>query len=353
MKMDDIAVFIEKYGMGHIVAATQNGRLINLLIDPPDLNDGSQMGSIVTAMLNEPKKGINGRFVTLPNNKKGFLKDPIDSRTHSLIPVIVGLAVESHKAQPVTSKLLFKGRYVILTPGRPGINISRRIKCEIKRNDILRVLSEVRLILPEKCGLIVRSLAIDAEPFDIILETKEKLNQYELILNNESSEPRIVIGPKKARERAIVDWEYAHPRSIIEERSCFDRFSIWEQISKFLLDKVELENGGFILIELTSALVAVDVNTGSDLSYAGALKTNLFAMKELPRQLEIRGIGGKIVVEFAPLKKNDRIKIESELKTALKFYNSQCTVVGWTKLGNLELQKKRDKQPISKLLHCN
>ena len=100
-------------------------------------------------------------------------------------------------------------------------------------------------------------------------------------------------------------------------------------------------------------MVAVDVNTGSDLSYAGALKTNLFAMKELPRQLEIRGIGGKIVVEFAPLKKNDRIKIESELKTALNFYNSQCTVVGWTKLGNLELQKKRDKQPISKLLHCS
>ena len=80
LKMDDIAVFIEKYGTGHIVAATQNGRLIDLLIDPPDLNDGSQMGSIVTVKLNEPKKGINGRFVTLPNNKKGFLKDSIDSR---------------------------------------------------------------------------------------------------------------------------------------------------------------------------------------------------------------------------------------------------------------------------------
>ena len=100
----------------------------------------------------------------------------------------------------------------------------------------------------------------------------------------------------------------------------------------------------------TSALIAVDINTGTDVSYAGALKTNLLAMRELPRQLEIRGLGGKIVVEFAPLSKKDRAKIETELNKALEKYNSKSMVVGWTKLGNLEIQKKRSKLPIFEAL---
>ena len=72
------------------------------------------------------------------------------------------------------------------------------------------------------------------------------------------------------------------------------------------------------MIETTSALTAVDINTGADVSYAGALKTNLLAVRELPRQLEIRGLGGKIVVDFAPLSKKDRSKIEFELIKELK-----------------------------------
>jgi Rne/Rng family ribonuclease len=148
----------------------------------------------------------------------------------------------------------------------------------------------------------------------------------------------------------MQEWSFSEPHLVIEELSCFDQFGIWEQISEFQSSKVNLENGGFLMIEPTSAFVAVDINTGSDITYSGALKTNLLGMKELPRQLTVRGLGGKIVVEFAPLSKKDRSKIEIQLKKALDKARTECIIVGWTSLGNLELQKKREKQPISETL---
>ena len=184
----------------------------------------------------------------------------------------------------------------------------------------------------------------------LIEEVKEKMQLYSIILNDNLSEPKVLVAPFKARELAMVEWSFSETHSIVEEPSCFDQFGVWEQISEFLQSRVSLENGGFLMIEPTSALVAVDINTGSDVSYAGALKTNLLGVKELPRQLKVRGIGGKIIVEFAPLSKRDRPKIEIEFKKALEKTRIECIVVGWTKLGNLELQKKRDKQPIIEIL---
>ena len=348
--MSEFLVLVEEYGTGHAVAAVKQGILIDFLIDASDPEECSLVGSIMAGKLNQPQKGINGTFVTLPGNKMGFLRGKQNATEHSIVLVYSGISAEAHKAQPLSTKLLFKGRYIILTPERPGINISRKIKSADKRKALCEGLVKFEDSLPDGCGIIIRSEASTADLKDIIQEIEEKLLQYALVLKDDLSKPRVIIEPIKARERAILDWNYAEPALFIEEDSCFDAFGVWEQVSDFLKTRVVLENGGFLMIEPTSALVAVDVNTGSDLSYAGALKTNLLAMKDLPRQLEIRGLGGKIVVEFAPLSKKDRLKVETELKTALQSYKSKYVLVGWTKLGNLELQKNRQKQSISDIL---
>ena len=348
--MSDFTILVEEYGTGHAVAAIKNGMLIDFLIDPKDKNESSLVGSIVTVKLNAVKKGINGTFVTLPGEKKGFLKGRHNLQAHSILPVYIGVTNDAYKAQPVSRQLFLKGRYVILTPDRPGINLSRKISSEDIRNNIQDALSKFEFSFLNKLGLIVRSQAAHVTIIDLIKEVEEKMAQYNLIIEDNLSEPRTIIPPLKARDFAMLEWNYVEPYSYIEEESCFDRFSIWEQLYGFLRSRVDLQNGGFVIIEPTSALIAVDINTGSDVSYAGALKTNLFAMKELPRQLEVRGLGGKIIVEFAPLFKSDRIKIEAELQKALKKYKTQCILVGWTKLGNLELQKKRDKKPIAQML---
>ena len=348
--MSKVTVLIEEYGCGHAVAAVENGSLIDFLIDPFDENECSLVGSVMLARLGEFQKGINGTFVALPDNKTGFLKGNHAFARHSLVPIYVGLVAEPQKAQPVNSKIVLKGRYMILTPDKPGINISRKITSQALREDIKLVLESLSSIVPDNCGIIVRSKVTKAQIIDLVDEIQEKILQYKSILNDKSLAPRVLINPLKARDVALLDWDFDESFSCVEEEYCFDSFGIWEQLAEFLINRVYLDNGGFILIEPTSALVAVDVNTGRDGSYAAALKTNLLAMKELPRQLEVRGLGGKIVIEFAPLSKKDRVKVENELHKALRRYKTECLVVGWTTLGNLELQKKRVKPPILGIL---
>ena len=350
LKLTNFIILIEEYGSGHAIAALEKGKLIDFLVDPIDEDRASMIGSIMSARLNNTIKGINGTFVTLPEGKKGFLKGLHKLPPHSIVPVYIGTNTERHKAQPVTTKLILKGRYIILTPGSSGINISRTIKSELVRKKIFDGLSALEKELPKECGVIVRSQAEGTDMSNLIQEVRDKLYQYNNVLKDDFSELKVLVSPFKVRELAILEWRFPEVHSIIEEASCFDRFGVWEQISQLILSRVPLENGGFLMIEPTSALVAIDVNTGSDVTYAGALKTNLLGVKELPRQLKIRGLGGKIVLEFAPLSKKDRQKIETELKKALDQTRTECIVVGWTKLGNLELQKKRDRLPIAEIL---
>ena len=87
-------------------------------------------------------------------------------------------------------------------------------------------------------------------------------------------------------------------------------------------------------------------------AYTGgaALTANLEAARELPRQLRLRGLGGQVIVDFAPLRKSDRKRIEEALKTAFRRDPIETTLAGWTPLGNFELQRKRERRPLSELL---
>ncbi|HVH03818.1 MAG TPA: ribonuclease E/G, partial [Amaricoccus sp.] len=88
------------------------------------------------------------------------------------------------------------------------------------------------------------------------------------------------------------------------------------------------------------------VNTGRDASPAAALKANLAAAAELPRQLRLRGLGGQVTVDFAPLARADRPRIERALAAALRDDAIDTTVLGWTPGGHLELQRKRARRPL-------
>jgi Rne/Rng family ribonuclease len=92
--------------------------------------------------------------------------------------------------------------------------------------------------------------------------------------------------------------------------------------------------------------VAVDVNTGADLSPAAALKANLAAARELPRQLRLRGLGGQVVIDFAPLARPDRTRVEQTLTAALRGDGIDTTIAGWTPLGHLELLRRRTRRPL-------
>ena len=80
------------------------------------------------------------------------------------------------------------------------------------------------------------------------------------------------------------------------------------------------------------------------------MTANIEAARELPRQLRLRGLGGQITVDFAPLKKMHRKKIEETLKAAFRRDPIATTLAGWTPLGNFELQRKRERRPLTEVL---
>ena len=114
--------------------------------------------------------------------------------------------------------------------------------------------------------------------------------------------------------------------------------------------EVSLGGGGYIYVEPTRALVAVDVNTGADVSLAAGLKANMACARLLPRALRVRGLGGQIVLDLAPMPKKDRRVFETALRQAFRSDDVETALVGWTPLGHYELQRKRARLPISEAM---
>ena len=85
------------------------------------------------------------------------------------------------------------------------------------------------------------------------------------------------------------------------------------------------------------------MNTGGDFSPAAGLKANLAAARTLPRQLRLRGLGGQIVLDLAPMAKKDRKQFETTLRSAFRADTVETSLVGWTPLGHFELQRKRER----------
>jgi Rne/Rng family ribonuclease len=123
-----------------------------------------------------------------------------------------------------------------------------------------------------------------------------------------------------------------------------------EQIDALLSPRVALTGGGHMMIEPTRALVAVDVNTGPDTSPAAALKANIAAARDLPRQLRLRGLGGQVVVDFAPQPKKERAILEQVIRAAFKGDGPDVTLAGWTTLGLYEFTRRRDRLALVELL---
>jgi Rne/Rng family ribonuclease len=94
----------------------------------------------------------------------------------------------------------------------------------------------------------------------------------------------------------------------------------------------------------------VDVNTGGDTTPAAGLKANIAAARDLPRQLRLRGLGGQIVVDFAPMPKRDRAVLDQVLRAAFKGESAETSLVGWTTLGLYELVRKRDRLALADVL---
>ena len=322
-----------------------DGQLEELLVDPAD--DTPLPGAIYRAVADRPMKGQGGMFVKLPDGS-GFLRQTDGIAPGQRIIVQVTGPAEPGKALPVTSRLLFKSRLAIVTPGAPGLNISRRIKDEDQRGRLEVLVTEAMAGADDGLGLILRSAAAHAEANEIFDDITAMRDLAAKVLADIDGGPELLVEGAGAHETAWRDWADPAPDEIAH--GGFEVQGVHDMIAALRHLRVGLVGGGNMAIETTRALVAVDVNTGPDTSPAASLKVNIAAARDLPRQLRLRGLGGQIVVDFAPMPKKERAILDQVIRAAFKTEAAETNLAGWTTLGLYELTRKRDRLPLSELL---
>lgn len=323
-----------------------DGRIEELAIDPKD--DVAIPGAIYRAVADRPVKGQGGIFVKLPEGA-GFLRQISGVAPGQRLLVQVTGPTEPGKAVPVTTRLLFKSRFAIVTPDAPGLNISRRIKDGGRRAELSDLAEAGMAGADERLGLILRSGCKEAEDDAVAEDIAAMRGLAEAVLADLTGGPELLLEGPSAHDLAFRDWLDPPVDDADTDPESFERHGVTEALEALRDPRVALEAGGHMMIEPTRALVSVDVNTGPDTSPAAALKANIAAARELPRQLRLRGQGGQVVVDFAPMPKRDRHILDQVLKAAFKT-EGETNLAGWTTLGLYELTRKRDRLPLSDLL---
>lgn len=333
-------ILLDHIGARQAAARFIAGRLHDLLIDD---DSAPRPGAIFRAICDRPMKGQGGMMLRLPDGETGFLRgakglDP----GQPLLVQVTGYAEEG-KAIPVTAKLLFKSRYAIVTPGAPGINISRAIRDEEER---LR-LKALGLGSGAE-GVILRSAAQGAKEDEIAEDIAAMADLCAAVLADAEG-----AGAEALTEGAgphEVAWrEWSEPAQVETEPGCFAHHEVLELAREALAGIFPIESG-WISVEPTRAFVAVDVNTGGDTGQGAGLRANIAALRELPRALGLLGLGGQVVIDAAPMPKGQRKQVEQALRVAFKADLVETSFAGWTPLGHIELQRKRERRPLRALL---
>jgi len=323
-----------------------DGQLEDLLIAEPEAALPPE--TICRGKLGRPVKGMGGAFVDLPGGESGFLRQTKGLRPGMSLLVLVGGASEPGKALPLSTRLLFKSRYAIVTPGAPGLNISRAIEDEAIRAELAALAVEMMKGAAPDLGLILRS-ACETATDDVIADDITQMRALaEAVLQDTDGKPEVLVDAPTPHLAAWRDWPA--PDSFDDSAGSFARHGVTEAIDALLAPEVPLAGGGHMVIEPTRALIAVDVNTGADTSPAAGLKANIAAFRALPRQLRLRGFGGQVLVDVAPYAKKERHILEQAMRAAFKHEGRDIVLAGWTPLGNFELTRKRDRKPLAQVL---
>jgi Ribonuclease G/E len=317
-----------------------DGRLDDLLIDDPDT---PRQGAIYRAICDRPLKGQGGMMLRLPEGAAFLRQAKGLSPGQSLLVQVTGVA-EPGKAVPVTDRVLFKSRYAIVTPGAPGLNVSRLITDDEERDRLLAIADEV---MEGPFGLILRSSCQGAEAEEVAEDVADMLALATAVMGDaDGKEPEALTEGDGPHVMAWREWSAA---TVVTEPGGFLREGVMDQIDALNAAFVDLGEGS-MYVEPTRAMVAVDVNTGGDTSQAAALKINLAAARALPRALRLRGLGGQVTVDFAPMSKAHRKQVEQSLRNSFNNDPIETSLVGWTPMGLFELQRKRERTPLGRVL---
>jgi ribonuclease G len=287
------------------------------------------------------------------------------------------------KGARITSYISLPGRFLVLMPTSNHIGISRRIENEAERNRLKDMVTQLR---DENLGYIVRTAAEGVRADKISQEMVFLKKLWRSIQRRylQAPAPSLIHQELDIRLRAVRDLLLHEAETlIIDSRDgyqeilsfldtfmpslkhsvelyegnepIFDAFNLEGDISRALKKKVWLKSGGYIVIEHTEALVAIDVNTGR---YVGKhnleetiLKTNLEAVKEIAYQVRLRDMGGIIIIDFIDMeKKSNQEKVFNALSEAFAKDRSKTHILPMSEMGLIQMTRKRIRKPLTRQL---
>ena len=263
---------------------------------------------------------------------------------------------DSEKGPRVTKDIKLVGKYIILMPFAKFITVSKKIQDEEKKNEFKNIIGEK--LKEYNYGAIVRTSAEKCEIEDIIDELEELIQNWESIkLEAEKSEaPKMLYNNNGIIGKLIIDYKPNGVKIFVNNKELKKLINDIDKDIEVEVDnelkeeinrdtKIWLKCGGFIKIDCTEALVAIDVNTGK---YTGkskieetVFKVNLEAVKEIAKQVRLHDLGGIIVIDFIDMfNDEDRKKVREAMEEEFKKDRSKVQVLEFTKLGLLEVTRK-------------
>ena len=286
----------------------------------------------------------------------------------------------STKGPRVTANLSLPGRYLVMMPGEKIRGVSKKISDGAERKRLKAILD--KLPLPDNVGLVVRTVGAGASSRAFARDLRSLLAAWSEMQGNIKNlrTPCCVFQEPDLCERVVRDWLTEDVDAIVidDERSygamrdlagqisrrakvkirrydgqvgIFEHYGIERQLESAFARKVMLKSGGYLVIDETEALIAVDVNTGH---YKGKgsqedaiLEVNLEAVEEVARQLRLRNIGGLVILDLIDMKsRKHQREVVRKLKEALRRDRARTNVLEISELGLLEMSRQRQDSSI-------
>jgi len=300
-------------------------------------------------------------------------------KTGQLILVQVVKEERGNKGAAVTSYISLAGKYSVLMPNSTKTKgISRKISTSDDRNKLKKIIDDLKV--PSEMGLIIRTAGLNKTKNEIKRDYTSLFKLWNTIIEEtkKSIAPALIHEEGNLLRRVIRDIYTKEMKDVLVEGteayketkkymsqimpSCskfvksyknktplFSKHNVDKEISKMFESEVKLKSGGYLVINPTEALVAIDVNSGSAIKERNiektALKTNMEAAEEIGKQIKIRDLSGLIVIDFIDMyeMRNNR-NVEKKLKESVRTDRARIQVGRISQFGLLEMSRQRLRQ---------
>lgn len=378
-----LELFIQKQDDKKKIALVEDSNLVEFYEETED--DNRNEGNIYIGVVKDIVKGMESAFVDIGTEKNSFihlvdLLPKVDvKKNQETIKTTIGKVVKTGekilvqvkkdsnqtKGARISEHINLPSKYIVLMPNTDIITVSQKIE-DVKEQE--RLIKLVKDNLSIGNGAIIRTSAQgrNEEIIKDIQKIENKWNQIKhqseqysgneakLIYKAESIDEKILLDLESSKLDTIIVndeeeynriTEYGNFKIALNKGNNFEKYNLEEQIEKIANRKIWLNCGGFITIDKTEALTAIDVNTGKftgkDNLPETVLKVNKEATVEIAKQLRLRDIGGIVIIDYIDMKREeDKEEIQNLLKQCLKKDRSKTQVEGFTKLDLMEMTRK-------------